>query len=155
MAASELPGAIASPHVGGSGAYRFQHLARVPLAQAAAACQTSSGITCRPFLGAPMTAEQQEVNEPFAERHYTVNELARMREALRRVRTSTSPTRARCHRVLGNSRGADDTVCCEYLYRLRSASIGVQLRKPSWRPRLAGGSMPTGRKRRAKWCDHR
>lgn len=32
----------------------------------------------RPFLGAPMTMGQQEVTEPFAERHYTVNELAEL-----------------------------------------------------------------------------
>lgn len=32
----------------------------------------------RAFLGASMPSEQQEVGEPFAERHYTINELASM-----------------------------------------------------------------------------
>lgn len=47
------------------------------MAQAPTAGQAARG-SRRPFLGAPMAAEQQEVSEPFAERHFTINELAAM-----------------------------------------------------------------------------
>lgn len=47
------------------------------MAQAPTARQAARG-SSRPFLGAPMATEQQQVTEPFAERHYTVNELASM-----------------------------------------------------------------------------
>lgn len=45
------------------------------MAQAPTARETAGGRR-RPFLDAPMVTEQQEVIEPFAERHYTVKELA-------------------------------------------------------------------------------
>ena len=47
------------------------------MAQAPTASQAARD-SSRSFLGAPMATEQQEVAEPFAERHYTVNELASM-----------------------------------------------------------------------------
>jgi hypothetical protein len=47
------------------------------VAQASTASQAARGSSWA-FLGQPMTTEQQEVIEPFAERHYTVNELASM-----------------------------------------------------------------------------
>lgn len=47
------------------------------MAQAPTARQAARGRS-RPLLGAPMATEQQDVTEPFAERHYTVNELASM-----------------------------------------------------------------------------
>jgi hypothetical protein len=46
------------------------------VAQAPTARQAPRGN--RRSLSAPMATEQQEVAEPFAERHYTVNELASM-----------------------------------------------------------------------------
>jgi hypothetical protein len=72
-----LPSAIAPTHAGRSGAHWIQHAARVVVAQAPAAHQAArrSG---RTFLGAPMVTEEQGITEPFAERHYTVNELASM-----------------------------------------------------------------------------
>lgn len=45
------------------------------MAQAPAARQATR-YSSWPLLGALMVTEQQEVAEPFAERHYTVNELA-------------------------------------------------------------------------------
>jgi hypothetical protein len=45
------------------------------VAQAPTACQAARG-NSRQFLGLPMATEQQELTEPFAERHYTVKELA-------------------------------------------------------------------------------
>ena len=45
------------------------------MAQTATARQTARGAS-RPFLGAPMVTEQENATESFAERHYTVNELA-------------------------------------------------------------------------------
>lgn len=47
------------------------------MAQASTAHQTARGGS-RPFLGVPMATLQAEVTEPFAERHYTINELASM-----------------------------------------------------------------------------
>ena len=47
------------------------------MAQAPTARQATRD-NSRPFLGALMATEQQEVTEPFAERHYTINELAAM-----------------------------------------------------------------------------
>lgn len=47
------------------------------MAQAPSARKAARG-NSRPFLGASMATEQQEVVEPFAERHYTINELAAM-----------------------------------------------------------------------------
>src|SRR5690349_7711918 len=76
MATSKLPIAIASPHAGRSRVNRFQHIAGMAVATAPTARETASG-SGRPFLGAPM-ATQQEKTELFAERHYTVNELAAM-----------------------------------------------------------------------------
>ena len=47
------------------------------MAQAPTAHQAPSS-SSRSYLGATMAYEQQEAVEPFAERHYTVNELAFM-----------------------------------------------------------------------------
>lgn len=48
------------------------------MAQAPTACQTAPCGNGGALLGARMTTEPPEVTEPFAERHYTVNELASM-----------------------------------------------------------------------------
>ena len=77
MAASELPSAIASPHPGRSRPNRIQYVAGMVVATASTVGQAASGHG-RAFLGAPMLSEQPEGVEPFAERHYTVNELASM-----------------------------------------------------------------------------
>lgn len=47
------------------------------MAQAPTACQTSRSGD-RAVLGASMAIAQRKVTEPFAERHYSVNELAAM-----------------------------------------------------------------------------
>lgn len=76
MAARELPGAIASTHAGRSCPHWIQYLAGMAVAQAPTASQAARG-SSQPLLGVPMTIEQPEdVREPFAERHYTINELA-------------------------------------------------------------------------------
>lgn len=47
------------------------------MAQAPTACQAAGGNN-RAVLGASMSMAQRKVTEPFAERHYTINELAAM-----------------------------------------------------------------------------
>lgn len=47
------------------------------VAQAPTASEAARS-SSRTFLGKPMAIEQQNAIEPFAERHYTVNELAAM-----------------------------------------------------------------------------
>ena len=117
------------------------------MAQAPAACQAARG-NSRQFLGAPMATEQQELNEPFAERHYTVNELASMwrlsgefvRQLVQHEPGVTEWVRQqagrRRYRVLRVPQSVAERVYRRALAKAREesdAGVGSAVRKPSRR----------------------